>query len=75
VAKTWDAWGHYHVIAGLITLARGNGDAAALASPERSRSLAQSSRPRGCVDIGSTEMNLAPITPLLLFNALVKRLS
>ena len=67
---TWDAWGHYHVMLGLLLWDEQEGDAAALAAASRigdllcNRFLGEK-RPR-LVDTGSTEMNLAPAHALCL---------
>jgi len=65
--ETWDAWGHYHVMLGLLLWHEETGDAAALACARRIGDLFwrkfQTAR---LVDIGSTEMNLAPIHSLCL---------
>jgi DUF1680 family protein len=67
---TWDAWGHYHMILGLLLWHEATGDAASLAAARRigdlfcDRFLGEK-RPR-LVDTGSTEMNLAPAHGLCL---------
>ncbi len=69
---TWDAWGHYHIMLGLLTWHARTGDAAALRCASRigdllcERFLGEK-RPR-LVDTGSTEMNLAPIHALCLLH-------
>ncbi len=61
---TWDAWGHYHVMLGLLTWDEEVGDPKARDAAARigdllcDRFLGEQ-RPR-LVDTGSTEMNLAP---------------
>jgi DUF1680 family protein len=69
---TWDAWGHYHVMLGLLLWSDHSGDAAALACAERIGDLFCATflgdhRPR-LVDTGATEMNLAPIHALCLLH-------
>jgi DUF1680 family protein len=61
---TWDAWGHYHIMLGLLVWNEETGDPAALAAAKRIGDLfcdrfLGARRPR-LVDTGSTEMNLAP---------------
>ncbi|MBT3342719.1 MAG: hypothetical protein HN712_18945 [Gemmatimonadetes bacterium] len=69
---TWDAWGHYHIMLGLLLWHEDSGDAAALRCTRRigdllcERFLGQRRRGRRLVDTGSTEMNLAPIHALAL---------
>ena len=68
--NTWDAWGHYHVMLGLLLWSDESGDAAALAAVQRSADLLCARflgrRRRRLVDTGSTEMNLAPVHALAL---------
>ncbi len=67
---TWDAWGHYHMMLGLLAWHDAAGDPAALVAAEKigdlfcNRFLGAKS-PR-LVDTGSTEMNLAPAHALCL---------
>jgi DUF1680 family protein len=67
---TWDAWGHYHIMVGLLLWHQETQDSNALAAATRigdlfcSRFLGDS-KPR-LVDIGSTEMNLAPVHSMCL---------
>ncbi|WP_435009481.1 beta-L-arabinofuranosidase domain-containing protein [Tundrisphaera lichenicola] len=69
---TWDAWGHYHALLGLLLWEERTGDPAALAAATRigdlfcDRFLGEK-RPR-LVDTGSTEMNLAPAHALFLLH-------
>lgn len=62
---TWDTWGHYHVMTGLLLWYEESGDGSTLVCVMRmadlicTRYLGQQS-PR-LVDTGSTEMNLAPV--------------
>jgi DUF1680 family protein len=66
---TWDAWGHYHGMLGLLLWHDETADPKALACAERigdlfcRRFLKTGSR---LVDTGSTEMNLAPVHSLCL---------
>jgi DUF1680 family protein len=68
---TWDAWGHYHMILGLLSWHEVSGDARALGAAGRIGDLfaarfgGEGKKPR-LVDTGSTEMNLAPAHGLLL---------
>lgn len=68
---TWDAWGHYHALLGLLLWHERQGDKAALDAARRigdllcDRFLGAEKRPR-LVDTGSTEMNLAPAHGLAL---------
>jgi len=65
--ETWDAWGHYHVMLGLLLWHEDTGDAAALACARRIGDLFfEKFQTTRLVDIGSTEMNLAPIHSLCL---------
>ncbi len=67
---TWDTWGHYHVMLGLLLWHAQTLDPGALQAAARigdlicARYLGQAS-PR-LVDTGSTEMNLAPLHALCL---------
>jgi DUF1680 family protein len=68
--STWDAWGHYHVMLGLLLWAEETGDQNALRTAARigdlfCRRFLGSQTPR-LVDTGSTEMNLAPVHSLCL---------
>ncbi len=66
---TWDAWGHYHVLLGLLLWHEEAGDASALTAAVRigdrfcDQFLGRTPR---LVDTGSTEMNLAPLHGLCL---------
>lgn len=67
---TWDAWGHYHAMLGLLLWHRDCGDRAVLSCAERMADLfckkfLGNKRPR-LVDTGSTEMNLAVVHVLCL---------
>ena len=68
--NTWDAWGHYHIMLGLILWHEESGDKKALDSAIRIADLIcekflGNTRNR-LVDTGSTEMNLAVIHTLCL---------
>ena len=61
---TWDAWGHYHTMLGLLLWHEATGDPAALAAARKIGDLfcnrfLGDKHPR-LVDTGSTEMNLRP---------------
>ncbi len=62
--ETWDAWGHYHIMTGLLCWYDITGDPALFEAVERTAGLFLRSfygdTGRRLVDIGSTEMNLAP---------------
>ena len=67
---TWDAWGHYHAMLGLLLWHEDSGDRAALSCAVRMADLfckkfTGNKRPR-LVDTGSTEMNLAVVHVLCL---------
>jgi DUF1680 family protein len=66
---TWDAWGHYHIMLGLLLWHEDTNDRAALACARRIGDLFcnkfESAR---LVDTGSSEMNLAPIHSLALLH-------
>jgi DUF1680 family protein len=67
---TWDAWGHYHVMLGLLLWDELEGDASARVAAGRIGDLLcdrflGDRKPR-LVDTGSTEMNLAPAHGLCL---------
>jgi uncharacterized protein len=65
--ETWDAWGHYHVMLGLLLWHEDTGDTAALNGARRIGDLfCAKFREARLVDTGSTEMNLAPIHSLCL---------
>lgn len=73
---TWDAWGHYHAILGLLAWHDRTGDPASLAAARKIGDLfvdrfAGDKKPR-LVDTGSTEMNLAPAHGLALLYAHTK---
>lgn len=67
---TWDAWGHYHVMLGLLLWHEETGDANALKCASRigdmmCHKFLGDKKPR-LVDTGSTEMNLAPVDALCM---------
>ena len=69
---TWDAWGHYHAMIGLLEWEGLTGDPAALKAATRIGDLLcdrflGAKRPR-LVDTGSAEMNLAPAHALLVLH-------
>lgn len=69
---TWDAWGHYHMMLGLMTWDEAVGDPDALAAAVKVADLLcdrflGAKTPR-LVDTGSTEMNLAPAHALVLLH-------
>jgi uncharacterized protein len=67
--ETWDAWGHYHIMLGLLLWHEDSGDAAALSCARRIGALFCNKFERArLVDTGSTEMNLAPIHSLCLLH-------
>lgn len=73
---TWDAWGHYHVMLGLLIWHEETGDTAVLQCASRIANLMcdkffGDKKPR-LVDTGSTEMNLAPIDALCMLYAYTK---
>jgi hypothetical protein len=68
--STWDAWGHYHLMLGLLLWHEDGGGDAALSAASRigdllCRRFLGRHRVR-LVDTGSTEMNLAPVHSLCL---------
>ena len=67
---TWDTWGHYHVMLGLLLWHTETGDAHAFAAAARIGDLLCETylgrRSPRLVDTGSTEMNLAPAHSLCL---------
>jgi DUF1680 family protein len=69
---TWDAWGHYHILLGLLFWHEETGDEKTLDCARRIGDLfcarfLGATRPR-LVDTGSTEMNLAPVHALALLH-------
>jgi DUF1680 family protein len=65
--RTWDAWGHYHAMLGLLLWHEVSGDPAALAATRKIGDLiCDKFTSARLVDTGSTEMNLAPIHSLCL---------
>jgi uncharacterized protein len=66
---TWDAWGHYHVMLGLILWHEESGDRAALDAAARIGDLlCNKFLEARLLDTGSTEMNLAVIHSLCLLH-------
>jgi uncharacterized protein len=64
---TWDAWGHYHIMLGLLLWHEDTKDAAALNCARRMGDLfCDKFAAARLVDTGSTEMNLAPMHTLCL---------
>ncbi|MDP6115326.1 MAG: glycoside hydrolase family 127 protein [Planctomycetota bacterium] len=66
---TWDSWGHYHVMLGLLLYHDDTGDKRALRCVKRIGNLFCDmflEGDRRLVDTGSTEMNLAPAHSLCL---------
>lgn len=67
---TWDTWGHYHVMMGLMLWHDETGDKAALAAARRIGDLIcrkyLGKKTNRLVDTGSTEMNLAPAHSLCI---------
>ncbi|MAE60461.1 MAG: hypothetical protein CMJ49_03790 [Planctomycetaceae bacterium] len=68
--RTWDTWGHYHVMLGLILWHEETRDADALSCAARiadliCRKYLGNKKPR-LVETGDTEMNLAPVHALCI---------
>ena len=65
---TWDTWGHYHIMTGLLYWYEETGDQEALQCVERIADLLcqmyLGDKPVRLVETGSTEMNLAPVHAL-----------
>lgn len=73
---TWDAWGHYHIMQGLLHWYHETHDTAALQCAQRIGILfcdkfLGDKKPR-LVDTGSTEMNLAPVDALCQLHVITK---
>ncbi|OPZ30557.1 MAG: Non-reducing end beta-L-arabinofuranosidase [Lentisphaerae bacterium ADurb.BinA184] len=68
--ETWDTWGHYHLMLGLLLWHEDTGDRAALDGARRIGDLLcdlyLGERTPRLVETGSTEMNLAPAHSLCL---------
>jgi len=70
VYGTWDAWGHYHIMLGLLLWHEDTGDRKALACAKGmgdlmcTKFLGKKKRGTRLVDTGATEMNLAPVHSL-----------
>ena len=74
--RTWDTWGHYHIMLGLLLWHGETGDKSALKSARRigdllCRQYLGRKKPR-LVDTGFTEMNLAPVHSLCLLYSLTQ---
>jgi DUF1680 family protein len=73
---TWDAWGHYHAMLGLLARHERTGDEQALEGARRIGDLFVSTfgggRTPRLVDTGSTEMNLAPAHGMALLYSKTK---
>ena len=69
---TWDAWGHYHIMLGLLLWYEESGSDIALTTARRLGDLLcqrfLGGRSPRLVDTGSTEMNLAPAHSLCLLH-------
>jgi len=67
---TWDTWGHYHIMMGLMLWHEDTGDRQALACARRIGDLIcrkyAGKKQRRLVETGSTEMNLAPAHSLCI---------
>ncbi len=73
---TWDTWGHYHVMLGLMLWHETSGDKRALSSALKIADLmCRTFLPaaKRMVDTGSTEMNLAPAHVLAMLYTRTKR--
>lgn len=67
---TWDAWGHYHLMLGLLLWHEQSQDPRALECARRIGDLfCRRFEQARLVDTGSTEMNLAPIHSLCLLHS------
>ena len=68
--NTWDTWGHYHIMLGLILWHEEAGDRKAMACATRIADLLcrkyLGKKKTRLVDTGSTEMNLAPVHSLCI---------
>ncbi len=70
--QTWDAWGHYHVMLGLLLWHEETEDAAALAAARRIGDLFCRmflGTDLRLVDTGETDKNLAPVHALAMLHA------
>ena len=74
---TWDAWGHYHAMLGLILWYEDTRDKAVLKSVEKMAELLikkfKGKKKLRLVDTGSTEMNMAPVHVLCILFRLTKK--
>jgi len=71
LAGEWDGWGHYHIMVGLIFWYEETGDEKALACAQSIADLLcnkflNAEPGKRLVDIGATEMNLAPVHSLCM---------
>ena len=68
--ETWDTWGHYHIMCGLLMWHAESGDAAALSGARRIGDLLCArylgTPARRLVETGTTEINLSPAHSLCL---------
>ena len=77
VSATWDTWGHYHVMLGLMLWHETTGDRKALLCARKMGDLmCRMFLPEGegkrMADTGSVEMNLAPAHSLAMLHAVTK---
>ena len=74
---TWDSWGHYHAMLGLILWYEETKDKAVLRSVEKMAGLLikkfMGKKKVRLVDTGSTEMNMAPVHVLCILYRLTKK--
>ena len=73
---TWDAWGHYHAMLGLLLWHEDSRDKEALACVEGMAGLfirKFKGKRRRLVDTGSTEMNMAPVHVLCMLYRQTKK--
>jgi DUF1680 family protein len=67
--ETWDAWGHYHIMLGLLLWCEDTRDKAGFACARKIGDLfCNKFENARLVDTGSTEMNLAPVHSLCLLH-------
>jgi len=77
VSGTWDTWGHYHAMLGLLLWHETSGDRKALLCARKMadlmcRMFLPEGEGRRMVDTGSVEMNLAPAHSLAMLHAVTK---